>query len=1517
MGEGMGLGLPFIDVANGRAVVKGGVYEIGSDGGTEIGLKRFPGEGIRFEHVPGSVLAPREGVAERAYEWRLTDLTDGSLQYFDGQGNAVAFSDRHGNRIDFEFVAAGEKEWQLAKVIDAYGASIDLTYETGESGQERVIFQAPERVGDRHRLRTVLDLTDGQVRKITATDGGETNISYERPLSGHGAVVSRVVTPLGGVTEISYEELQGSPVPALTASRVRVLDSNGDLAAPEQRFKASLDGGRNYMGAGGDFAGENDVFDQRTGYTYSTEVASLDSEGNPERRIVSEYNSLHLMISQQVFTSALGDQEAGKLQNSYSWQQSAGSPLPPGRGEPLPGDWARPIRTTNAAYNSAGNSREVITAATYDSLGRVVRRVDEEGAVTEFLYDSDPKSTGLILAQKSTGKDGKVLQETVNILSGDRRTISRSVLKKADDSGGDLKEYQETSFKYDEHGQVAEEKLAWGSDVPAEARRGPGSVVTRYSRTVNGGELSETTTTGVGTAAESATVRKIDLASGNEIAVVDADQFQTTTEYDTLGRPTRRWTNRGTSAEQLTETEYVSANETKVRTPDGRVTVTVVDALGRKTRTTDNVQEGRVLPSGQQVRTLESVDYRQWRDREVKVTDALGRSTITRTDLQGRETQKTLPSGITGFNQYDDVENSTIKDTAPAGKGIEASAATTTLVFDSLQREKASRSEYSDGSPASPASIEYDGIGRITSRRVNDLAVSVAERNAGASKVETSLPLSSEFAGPETSVTNSYGLAEVSALQSVSADQGNGVEETRDGAEAVYDEQGRIREERIQSGLIISYAYTPGGRVTRKEVRKDGEGSPIAVETFAYDKDSGLLDQRELRRNGVSKVTEYRYDTVTGNLLEVWDQSDPAGTKIAYEYDADGRRTSVLYPDGIKLSRVYNSAGQVAASFDSQGYKTSYSYRSDGSLEWASLASDPSAGGSSDAVEIARESYTYDTLGNLSKVERKNGTVTDYTYWDSGRVKTEKTRNADGEVVSYAYSYDGHGNVKLRTESRPDAATGSEEVSTTRYTYDAYDRLLKSEVFAGDGTDGAPARSVEYGFNASGDIVNEKDTRSESGDTSVRQRTSVIDDAGRLTAVINEGNSVEQEWDAEGNLLKDAAGNRYSYGPANEVISVTSAKGSTTRYDYWADGNRRSVRYEGEGKSGTTRFYFDPVGAQTKEQFTLGDGESESGAFYLMAAGRRSARIVAPIGGMPESTEYLHSDRHGSVVATTDEGGAVKDAYWYSDYGTRIDSSGRELSPTGNMTENPYLFGGEYTNFETGTQYLRSRIYDPRQRRFLTRDSESYHNRYQAFDANPVVKVDPTGKYAAYDEVENSDNPYDPYDVIMGSTLMGLGGVLSAAFFVASVFAVATLGFSLLAVAAVVSSSTAFIADLVSIGTGAAVLADANEKNKGNEGFLDEETRKSLTIASDTASIVSMVAGVANAATSVPKVGTEMVEGAMKKGSLASAKSLISSESKAARGAQAGARIAGAAVTPSALPERQGKENGRMGTREN
>jgi len=102
-------------------------------------------------------------------------------------------------------------------------------------------------------------------------------------------------------------------------------------------------------------------------------------------------------------------------------------------------------------------------------------------------------------------------------------------------------------------------------------------------------------------------------------------------------------------------------------------------------------------------------------------------------------------------------------------------------------------------------------------------------------------------------------------------------------------------------------------------------------------------------------------------------------------------------------------------------------------------------------------------------------------------------------------------------------------------------------------------------------------------------------------------------------------------------------------------------------------------------------------------------------------------DGLGSVRNLTAENGQVTDAYTYYAFG-------EILNKTGN-TENRFLFTGEQYDPNIGFYYLRSRLYNPSNGRFLTFDSfegdpysPAFLNKYNYCLNNPGNNIDPLGK---------------------------------------------------------------------------------------------------------------------------------------------------------------------------------------------
>lgn len=85
--------------------------------------------------------------------------------------------------------------------------------------------------------------------------------------------------------------------------------------------------------------------------------------------------------------------------------------------------------------------------------------------------------------------------------------------------------------------------------------------------------------------------------------------------------------------------------------------------------------------------------------------------------------------------------------------------------------------------------------------------------------------------------------------------------------------------------------------------------------------------------------------------------------------------------------------------------------------------------------------------------------------------------------------------------------------------------------------------------------------------------------------------------------------------------------------------------------------------------------------------------------------------------------------YKYEDYGKVIDTKG--------TSTNPFRYSGEYTDDETGFQYLRARYYNPNIRRFITEDTYTGEitnplilNLYAYCSGNPIMYYDPSGNKA-------------------------------------------------------------------------------------------------------------------------------------------------------------------------------------------
>jgi len=172
--------------------------------------------------------------------------------------------------------------------------------------------------------------------------------------------------------------------------------------------------------------------------------------------------------------------------------------------------------------------------------------------------------------------------------------------------------------------------------------------------------------------------------------------------------------------------------------------------------------------------------------------------------------------------------------------------------------------------------------------------------------------------------------------------------------------------------------------------------------------------------------------------------------------------------------------------------------------------------------------------------------------------------------------------------------------------------------------------------------------------------------------------------------------------------------------------------------TGTVRwsYSYDADGLRTAKtsptgQITTYDWDKSSSIPLLVAesTGTAVTRYVYGPGGQPfqqinpdGSATYLHHDQLGSVRLLTNSTGNQTGAATYKPYG-ELDATTGTLSKVG--------YAGQYTDAETGLQYLRARYYEPSSGQFLSRDPAVVltGEPYGYTGGNPLNYTDPTGLF--------------------------------------------------------------------------------------------------------------------------------------------------------------------------------------------
>ncbi|MFV0318220.1 MAG: RHS repeat-associated core domain-containing protein [Microthrixaceae bacterium] len=532
----------------------------------------------------------------------------------------------------------------------------------------------------------------------------------------------------------------------------------------------------------------------------------------------------------------------------------------------------------------------------------------------------------------------------------------------------------------------------------------------------------------------------------------------------------------------------------------------------------------------------------------------------------------------------------------------------------------------------------------------------------------------------------------------------------------MHDAENQLIETERPDTTEVKTAYHDDRQV---HTQTDGAGS---VTTYLYD-DLGRLASIT---DPLSNITAFGYDPV-GNLTATQQPggdcfATPTTGCVTNSYDAANQLQTVTYSDGTtpNITDVH---------YDDNGRRTQVDYGTSDTSTWSYDSLGPLTS-SSDGTTV---DYGYDLAGNLTTIDYPGDNTVTRVYDDAGRL----TSSTDWNSNTTDFGYDEDSNL-----TTIDDPTGDQ---TDAFGYDRADRIDTIDMVAGSTT----LAELDYTRDDNGQITAEDLTSlpgaDHSWDYDTLERLTTQDTAttwgydnadnpttlGSTEQVFNTANQLCSTAPTTGTCTTPAPGaTSHTYDNRSNLTTITPpapATPTTLTYDqanrltahstanatytYNPDGLRTSKTVN----TTTTEFTWDKTGGLP---MLLTETQGTSGTHYLYGPGNLPYAQIDPTG----TITYLHHDQLGSTRLLTNTTGTTTGTATYTPYGT-------PEATTGTLT--PFGYAGQYTDEETGYQYLRARYYSPTTAQFITKDPITPLTRepHNYVTANPLNNTDPTGLF--------------------------------------------------------------------------------------------------------------------------------------------------------------------------------------------
>lgn len=478
-----------------------------------------------------------------------------------------------------------------------------------------------------------------------------------------------------------------------------------------------------------------------------------------------------------------------------------------------------------------------------------------------------------------------------------------------------------------------------------------------------------------------------------------------------------------------------------------------------------------------------------------------------------------------------------------------------------------------------------------------------------------------------------------------------------------YDKASNVVSRVTPAGATLSYVFDALGRLSSKT-------QPGETTTYGYDAASRLVSAAD-----ADATLSFAYDVLDRPIASTTTLTGLPGSRtIQYGYDRRGNRTSLEYPDGLRLVNKYDALHRL---------------RSIGLPRLGPHAA-PAPGGTIEIqpapLPLAR--FTYDALGRRSKLDRPGGVQTYYAYDAEDRVtQVAHTSSSGAPIETFTYGYDVRGN---RTSS-------ADSLGVATF---AYDRL--AQLVGADLPPGLPFADSSETYDPAGN----RTSHTQGSSTSY-----VVNALNQYTSV----GAASALYDANGNLASLGV-STFSYDAENRLVGATTA---TSSLSFGYDPLGRRVRQTVDGV--TTYLVYD------------GDDElaEYDGSGALISRFIHGSEIDEPLFLDRATQRYTYvADGLGSIQRIVDGGAATVERYRYDAFGGTAIEDGGGAPLSGSAIGNRHAFTGREYFAGAALYDYRARAYRPDLGRFLQRDPLSFLfdvNPYRFVGNNPLSFFDPFG----------------------------------------------------------------------------------------------------------------------------------------------------------------------------------------------